>query len=129
MDPWLAEEGIKVALAYKDEQKSTRIAKVWRFPSYTQMLDSYNLATVKEEFLEYFPEIAARHFTLKLHYRDSFVGMISIDTDKDLKVRSYIMLFMHAIAGYSYTSCMKLHLKMKHEATLHFMHAIAGHAV
>ena len=87
MDPWLAEEGIKAALAYKDEQKSTRVAKVWRF--YTRMLDSYNLVTVKEELLEYFPEIAARHLTLKLHYRDSFAGMIGIDTDKDLKVRSY----------------------------------------
>ena len=86
MDPWLAEEGIKVALAYKHEQSSTHVAKVWRF--YSRMLDSYNLAKVKEELLEYFPEIAARHLTLKLNYRDSFVGMISIDTDKDLKVRS-----------------------------------------
>ena len=86
MDPWLAEEGIKVALAYKHEQSSTHIVKVWRF--YSRMLDSYNLAKVKEELLEYFPEIAARHLTLKLNYRDSFVGMISIDTDKDLKVRS-----------------------------------------
>ena len=78
------EEGIKVALAYKHEQNKKRVAKVWRF--YTRSLDSYTLAQVKEELLEFFPDIAARHLTLKLHYRDSFVGMINIDTDKDLKV-------------------------------------------
>ena len=86
MDPWLAEEGIKVALAYKNEQNKQRVAKVWRF--FTRTLESYTLTQVKEELLEYFPEIAARHLTLKLSYRDSFVGMISIDTDKDLQVAS-----------------------------------------
>jgi len=82
MDPWLVEEGIKVVLAYKNEQNKQRVAKVWRF--FTWTLESYT----QKDLLEYFPEIAARHLTLKLSYHDSFVGMISIDTDKDLQVAS-----------------------------------------
>ena len=82
------EEGIKVALAYKHEQNKKCVTKVWRF--YTWALKSYTLAQVKEELLEHFPEIAAKHLTLNLNYCDSFMEMISIDTDKELKVDSLI---------------------------------------
>ena len=78
----LMDEGIKVALAYKAGQQ--HVAKVWRF--FGRTFESYTLAEVKKEILEYFPDIAAKNLGVKLHYRDSFVGLISIDTDKDLHV-------------------------------------------
>jgi len=70
MDTWLAEEGIKVAVAYKNEQNKQCVATVWRF--FTRTLESYTLNQEKEELLKYFPEIAARHLMLKLSYCDSF---------------------------------------------------------
>ena len=78
----LMDEGIKVALAYKTGQQ--HIAKVWRF--FGRTFESYTLAQVKKEILEYFPDIAAKKLGINLHYRDSFVGLICIDSDKDLQV-------------------------------------------
>ena len=49
---------------------------------------SYTLAQVKKEILEYFRDIAAKNLGVNLHYRNSFVGLISIDSDKDLRVCS-----------------------------------------
>ena len=48
--------------------------------------ESYTLVQVKKEILEYFPDIAAKNLGINLHYRDSFVGLICIDSDKDLQV-------------------------------------------
>ena len=78
----LMDEGIKVALAYKAGQQ--HVAKVWRF--FGRTFESHTLAQVKKEILEYFPDIAAKNLGVNLHYRDSFVGLISIDSDKDLQV-------------------------------------------
>ena len=80
----LMDEGIKVALAYKAGQQ--HVAKVWRF--FGRTVESYTLARVKKEILEYFPDIAAKNLGINLHYCDSFVGLIIIDSDKDLQVSS-----------------------------------------
>ena len=53
----LMDEGIKVTLAYKAGQQ--HVAEVWRF--FGQTLESYTLACVKKEILEYFTDTAAKN--------------------------------------------------------------------
>jgi len=87
MDPMLMDEGTKVALVYKEGSAgSARVAKVWWF--FGRIVETYTLTKVKKDFLEYFPEIAAKNLGLNVYYHDSFVGFISIDSDKDLQVKA-----------------------------------------
>ena len=53
----LMDKGIKVALAYKARQQ--HVAEVWRF--FGRTLESYTLACVKKEILEYFTDTAAKN--------------------------------------------------------------------
>jgi len=62
-----------------DSSMSQRCCDFWARPHFK----SYTLAQVKKEILGYFPDIAAKNLRVNLHCRDSFVGLISIDSDKD----------------------------------------------
>ena len=80
---------IKIAVVLQQGDKSTR--KPWRFsPS---DISTYRLADVEEDILQLFPDVAKRDSRLTFKYKDSLVGDVQIESDRDLQVRKIIMDF------------------------------------
>ena len=82
---------VKVALDYRGGDK--RITKVWRFDPY--YINYYTLTGVEKELLTFFPEISVKNLGLTIFYRDSFAGMIKLESDSDLVVWIHIAASMH----------------------------------
>ena len=81
---------VNVALDYKGGGK--RITKVWRFDPY--YINYYTLTGLEKELLTFFPEISVKNLGLTIYYRDSFAGMIKLESDSDLVVWIHIAASM-----------------------------------
>ena len=84
---------IKVAVIHRVENDSDELSnartKVWRFnPS---SVDTLTLRAVEDEFIRYFPSILEKtpSVGVSMYYKDSFVGEIKLESDRDLQVRRY----------------------------------------
>jgi len=73
---------MKIAVVLQHREKST--PKPWRFnPSDIQ---NYCLADVEEDVLTLFPDVAKRGSRLIFRYKDSLVGEVELESDRDLRV-------------------------------------------
>ena len=73
---------MKIAVVLQHREKST--PKPWRFnPSDIQ---NYCLADVEEDVLKLFPDVAKRGSRLIFRYKDSLVGEVELESDRDLRV-------------------------------------------
>ena len=87
---------LKVAVRHKVESVNSAV-KVWRFDP--ELISSYKLEEVEEEILKLFPDISAKsNVGIRLSYKDSFVGVINLESDGDLRVR----LIIAVLNSYSY---------------------------
>ncbi|XP_065913780.1 uncharacterized protein [Dysidea avara] len=72
---------MKIAVVLQHREKST--PKPWRFnPSDIQ---NYCLADVEEDVLKLFPDVAKRGSRLIFRYKDSLVGEVELESDRDLR--------------------------------------------
>lgn len=73
---------IKIAVVLQQGDRSTR--KPWRFnPS---DISTYRLSDVEEDILKLFPDVAKRDSRLTFQYKDSLIGDIQVESDRDLQV-------------------------------------------
>jgi len=64
--------------------------KVWRFDP--ELISSYKLEEAEKEILSLFPDISAKsNVRIRLSYKDSFVGIISLESDGDLRLSLAIL--------------------------------------
>ena len=78
---------IKIAVVLQQGEKTTR--KPWRFnPS---DISSYRLTDVEEDILRLFPDVAKRDCKLTFHYKDSLVGDVELESDRDLQVDAIVL--------------------------------------
>ena len=77
---------IKIAVVLQQGEKTTR--KPWRFnPS---DIAAYRLADVEEDILQLFPDVAKKDCRLTIQYKDSLVGDVELESDRDLQVNEII---------------------------------------
>jgi len=73
---------MKIAVVLQQGDKITR--KPWRFnPS---DISNYRLADVEENILQLFPDVAKRDSRLTFQYKDSLIGDVELESDRDLQV-------------------------------------------
>ena len=79
---------IKIVVVLQQGDKSTR--KPWRFNS--SDISTYRLADVEEDILKLFPDVAKRDSRLTFQYKDSLIGDIELESDRDLQVHEIIWI-------------------------------------
>ena len=78
---------VKIAVILQQGDKTIR--KPWRFnPS---DITTYRLSDVEEDILQLFPDVAKRDSRLTIHYKDSLVGDVELESDRDLRVNKIIL--------------------------------------